>query len=93
MKIDNLAKQLARLSGLTPGKDIEIKFDPSKPEGDKDRTADSTKAREILGWDQKVSLDNGLEVLFRGEVVMSVVEVVLINSNIDRLVKDFGLVL
>ena len=24
MKIDNLAKQLARLSGLTPGKDIEI---------------------------------------------------------------------
>ena len=24
MKIDNLAKQLARLSGLTPGKDIKI---------------------------------------------------------------------
>ena len=24
MKIDNLAKQLARLSGLTPGKDIQI---------------------------------------------------------------------
>ena len=30
-------------------------------EGDKDRAADSSKAHEILSWQQKVSLDDGLE--------------------------------
>jgi len=58
--IADIAERIVRISG----KDIEIKFDPSKPEGDKDRTADSTKARKILGWEQKVSLDNGLERTF-----------------------------
>jgi nucleoside-diphosphate-sugar epimerase len=58
--IADIAKRIVRLSG----KEIKIKFDPSKPEGDKDRTADSTKAREILGWQQKVSLDDGLQHTF-----------------------------
>ena len=58
--IADIAERIARLSG----KQIDIHFDPSKPEGDKDRTADSTKAREILGWQQKVSLDDGLQHTF-----------------------------
>ena len=55
--IAEIAERIVRLCG----KKIDIQFDLSKPEGDKDRTADSKKAREILGWQQKVSLDDGLK--------------------------------
>jgi nucleoside-diphosphate-sugar epimerase len=54
--IADIAEKIVKISG----KDIDIKFDPSKPEGDKDRTADSTKALKTLGWEQKISLDEGL---------------------------------
>lgn len=43
------------------GKPIKPFFDTSKPEGDKARSADYTKAREILGWTPKVSLKDGLK--------------------------------
>ena len=43
------------------GKPIKPFFDTSKPEGDKARSADFTKAREILGWEPKVSLRDGLK--------------------------------
>lgn len=42
-------------------KEIEIKYDLSKPEGDKDRTADWSKARNILGWSPQVTLQEGLK--------------------------------
>ena len=54
--IADIAKRIIHLSG----KEIDIQFDPSKPEGDKDRMADSSKAMKILGWQQKVSLEEGL---------------------------------
>lgn len=43
------------------GKPIKPFFDTSKPEGDMARSADFTKAREILGWEPKVSLRDGLK--------------------------------
>ena len=58
--IGDIAERIVRLSG----KEIDIRFDPTKPEGDKDRTADSTKAKKILGWQQQVSLDDGLKRTF-----------------------------
>ena len=42
------------------GKEITPFYDTSKPEGDKARSADYSKAREILGWEPKVSLEDGL---------------------------------
>jgi GDP-D-mannose 3', 5'-epimerase len=42
-------------------KNIEIVFDTSRPEGDKARSADYSKAREVLGWSPKVSLKAGLQ--------------------------------
>ena len=36
-----------------------------KPEGDKDRTADISKALELLGWFPKISIDEGLMHTFR----------------------------
>ena len=58
--IADIAERIVRLSG----KKIDILFDKSRPEGDKDRTADSRKAQRILGWKQKVPLDLGLEHTF-----------------------------
>lgn len=42
------------------GKDITPFYDTTKPEGDKARSADYSKAKEILGWEPKVSLEEGL---------------------------------
>ena len=59
--IANIAEKIVHLSG----KGIDIIFDESKPEGDKDRTADSSKARQIIKWEQKVSIDDGLESTYK----------------------------
>lgn len=42
------------------GKEITPFYDKTKPEGDKARCADYTKAKEILRWEPKVSLEDGL---------------------------------
>jgi nucleoside-diphosphate-sugar epimerase len=54
--IAELAKEIVSISG----KDIEIIFDTTKPEGDKARAADYSLAKEVLGWDPKVDLREGL---------------------------------
>ena len=46
------------------GKDIDIQYDTSKPEGDRGRCADYSKAVEVLGWEPKVTLREGLETLY-----------------------------
>ncbi len=40
---------------------ISIQFDTSKPTGDKGRCADYSKAKNILGWEPTVSLNDGLK--------------------------------
>jgi len=42
------------------GKDITIEYDTSKPVGDIGRSSDYAKAREILGWSPKVTLEEGI---------------------------------
>lgn len=54
--IKEIAEAIIRISG----KDITPFYDTSKPEGDKARSADWTKAKEILGWEPKVRLEDGL---------------------------------
>ena len=58
--IADIAQRIVRISG----KDIDVTFDPSMPEGDRDRSADSSKAKEVLDWKQKVTLDDGLKTTF-----------------------------
>lgn len=53
-------KEIAEAVVEISGKDIDIFYDTTKPEGDKARSADFTKAREILGWSPKVNLKDGL---------------------------------
>lgn len=54
--IREIAEKVVEISG----KNIEIVYDTTKPEGDKARSADFSKARAILGWEPKVSLEEGL---------------------------------
>ena len=59
--ISDIASRIVKLSA----KDIEIKYDLSRPEGDKDRSADCAKAKEILGWQQRVLLEEGLKKTYQ----------------------------
>jgi len=54
--IRTIAEKIVKISG----KGIEIKYDLTKPVGPTSRTADISKARALLGWQPKISLDEGL---------------------------------
>lgn len=54
-------KEIAERVCAISGKQIDIRFDISKPEGDVDRAADWSKAREILHWSPKMGIQEGLE--------------------------------
>jgi GDP-D-mannose 3',5'-epimerase len=54
--IRDVAEQVVKASG----KDIDIVFDTTKPEGDMDRAADWSKARDILGWEPRVGVEEGI---------------------------------
>lgn len=54
--IRDIAEMVVQISG----KDIQLVFDTSKPEGDKARSADYSKALNVLGWAPEVSLEDGL---------------------------------
>lgn len=43
------------------GKQIDLKFDLSKPEGDRGRIGICDLAREILDWHQTLNFDNGIQ--------------------------------
>jgi GDP-D-mannose 3', 5'-epimerase len=58
--IAEIAKKIVSLSG----KKITINFDKSKPEGDFDRMANNSKAKKILNWSPKISIDEGLKKVF-----------------------------
>lgn len=58
--IGELAKKIVKISG----KDIRLEFDTTKPMGPISRTADMTYAKQVLGWQPKVSLDEGLKLTY-----------------------------
>ncbi len=61
ISIREIAETLVEISG----KDISIDYDLSKPEGDRGRCADYSKAKRILGWEPRTSLREGLEETYR----------------------------
>lgn len=58
--IREIAEKVVKLSG----KVIEIKYDLSKPEGDKARSADFSLAKSVLGWEPLVQLEEGLSEMY-----------------------------
>ncbi len=59
--IRDIAEAVVRVSG----KPIKIQYDDSKPEGDRGRCADYSKAKAVLGWEPRVDLESGLAGLYR----------------------------
>jgi len=57
-------REIAEAVVTISGKSIEIEYDLSAPEGDLGRCADFAKARELLDWEPRVSLEDGLDRLF-----------------------------
>lgn len=57
-------KDIAEIIVQISGKNIEIKYDTSKPEGDKARSADYSKAKAVLGWEPQVTLNAGLQAQY-----------------------------
>jgi GDP-D-mannose 3',5'-epimerase len=53
-------KEIAEIVIKISNKEIDVFYDTTKPEGDKARSADYSKAKELLGWEPKVSLEHGL---------------------------------
>lgn len=54
--IDQLADMIIKISGKTVNKE----YDLSAPQGVRGRNADITLARKVLGWEPRVSLEEGL---------------------------------
>lgn len=61
ISIKEIAEKIVKISG----KAIEIKFDPTRREGDFDRTADWSKAERELGWSAKTTIDEGLGLTYQ----------------------------
>lgn len=55
--IKDLVELIAELTGFTG----ELRWDPTKPDGQPRRCLDTTKAKELLGWEAKVNLRDGLK--------------------------------
>lgn len=55
--IKEIAEKIVKISQ----KKIDIIYDTSKPEGDKARSADFSKAKRLLGWEPNVKLEDGLK--------------------------------
>ena len=58
-------KEAAEIIVRTSGKSLEVKFDLSKPEGDRGRIGVCDRARDILGWSPKVEFETGIERTYR----------------------------
>ena len=58
-------KDIAEMINEISGKNMDIIYDTTKPEGDRGRCADYSKARQVLGWEPRVRLKDGLAGLYR----------------------------
>ena len=56
VSIDELVELVAKVAGKT----IRVRHDTSKPQGVRGRNSDNSKLREVLGWEPRTSLEDGL---------------------------------
>ena len=57
-------KDIAEMVVEISGKNISIFYDTTKPEGDMARCADYSLAKELLGWEPKMPLKEGLSIQY-----------------------------
>ena len=56
---------LARMVMEIAGKELNIRNDLSKPQGVRGRNADITLIKQVLKWEPKVTLEDGMERLYK----------------------------
>lgn len=61
ISINELVDIIAKIAGKRIGK----RYDVTKPQGVRGRNSDNTRLREILKWEPKVSLEDGLAKTYR----------------------------
>lgn len=69
--IEYALNDFARVVSQVVGKELGIQYLPARPDDPRRRRPDITKARQILGWEPKVSLEEGLKTtidFFRQEL-------------------------
>ena len=47
------------------GKAFEVEYDLTRPQGVRGRNADLTLVKQVLGWEPKISLEDGLARLYQ----------------------------
>lgn len=57
--------QLVDMVAAIAGKKIYKRYDLTMPQGVRGRNSDNTRVREVLGWEARVSLEEGLEKTYR----------------------------
>jgi nucleoside-diphosphate-sugar epimerase len=57
--------ELVDLVAAVAGKSIRRRHDLSKPQGVRGRNSDNTRLREILGWEPRITLRDGLVSTYR----------------------------
>ena len=57
--------QLVDMVACIAGKRIGKRYDPTKPQGVRGRNSDNSRLRAVLGWEPKVSLEEGLAATYR----------------------------
>jgi len=62
--------ELAKAVGVAVGYEGKISFDPTKPDGAPRKWMDSSRLNQ-LGWQPKVSLDDGLDIAYRDFVAIN----------------------
>jgi len=60
LSINELVDIVAGIAGKT----IKKRYDLTKPQGVRGRNSDNTRLREVLNWEPKVSLEEGLEITY-----------------------------
>ena len=59
--VDELVDMVAKIAG----KKINKRHDLSKPQGVRGRNADISLMKKTLGWEPRVSLEEGLEITYK----------------------------
>lgn len=65
------------------GKRISKRYDTTKPQGVRGRNSDNTRLREVLNWEPRVSLEDGLAITYRwiaGELKQNLVPAMATGS-------------
>ena len=86
-KMIDVANMIFRTLGWTPK---NIAFDTSKPTGAVSRALDNTRAKELLGWEPKYDLENGLRetidwYIKTHKIEGKVNEKILLENNPDNI--------